>query len=363
MKKTVTDKVAFLKRLLRIAPSILLKAPSLIFHGSPIKTDEEVIFFPTTATQNQEDEWEIPVHVWLYEQHGNGLVQMLSVEAVAEILEYMDVSEEQSKLPVFQERMRWFLADNESNKRVNIKHDEQTHTSPRTGLNGHAQFEIKSTSGNAGDWVTMPVHMPEGDDRVFFAESQLIPRQGLSVISDIDDTLKPSNVLDKKALIQSVFLKDYHPVEGMPAFFQQLANDGAYFHYLSSSPWQIYPLLKPLLDKYYPKGSVNLRNFNPTNRSFFKFFGSSEVYKISKAMNIVNRYPEHQFILIGDSGERDPEVYARIYREFPYNIKQILIRAVEGSNLHKNRFEEVFADVPRDKWKVFSEPSYSLIED
>ena len=95
----------------------------------------------------------------------------------------------------------------------------------------------------------------------------------------------------------------------------------------------------------------------------YKFFGSSEVYKISKAMNIVDRYPEHQFILIGDSGEKDPEIYARIYREYPHNIKQILIRAVEGSNLHTSRFEEVFRDVPKSKWKVFSEPSHSLLED
>jgi phosphatidate phosphatase APP1 len=125
----------------------------------------------------------------------------------------------------------------------------------------------------------------------------------------------------------------------------------------------MYPLLKPLLDTYYPKGTINLRNFNPTNRSFFKFFGSSEVYKVSKAMNIINRYPEHQFILIGDSGEKDPEVYARIYREFPHNIKMILIRSIEGSNLHKSRFDETFSEVPKEKWKVFSEPSHSLLDE
>jgi len=357
MKTTVTNKVALLKRLLRIAPSLLLKAPSLLLHGSPLKPDEELIFFPTSATLNDNEEWEVPVHAWLYELDKNSLIRMISVEAVSEILEFMDVTEEQTKLPIFKERIKWFLVDNESNKRVNIKLSDQVHTSPRSGLNGHSLFDISTKTGTAGDWVKMPVQMPDGDNREFFAETQLIPRQGLSVISDIDDTLKPSNVLDKKALIQNVFFKDYHAVEGMPAFFQWLSNKGAYFHYLSSSPWQMYPLLNPLLEQYYPKGTLNLRNFNPTNRSFFKFFGSSEVYKISKAMHIVSRYPGHQFILIGDSGEKDPEVYARIYREYPHNIKQILIRAVEGSNLHRKRFAEVFADVPDDKWKVFSEPS------
>lgn len=355
MNQDLNHKFQELKNWLRLLPS-------WVKHGSPLKLDEELIFFPTSATQQEDGSWLIPVHAWFFELDKNSLMQLLQVKAVSELLEYMDVTEQQARLPVFQERIRWFLVDNESNKRIDIRLDGELYTSPRSKLSGHLQFEIPYHGEVSDEWLTLPVEMASHDERVFFAESQLIPKQGLSVISDIDDTLKPSNVLDKKRLIQSVFLKDYHAVEGMPAFFQWLENQGAYFHYLSSSPWQMYPILKPLLDKYYPKGSINLRNFNPTNRSFIKFFMSSEVYKTTKAINIIHRYPEHQFILIGDSGERDPEVYARVYREFPHNIKQILIRAVEGSNLHRNRFAEVFADVPDDKWKVFAEPSHSLLE-
>lgn len=355
MSQDLNNKLTNLKHWLRMAPSWLR-------HGSPLKMDEELIFFPTSATQQEDGSWIIPVHAWFFELDQSSLMRLISVKAVSEILEFMDVTEQQARLPIFQERIKWFLVDNESNKRIHIKLDGELHRSPRSKLSGHLLFEIPYQGPANDGWLPLPVEMPEHDERNFFAETQLIPRQGLSVISDIDDTLKPSNVLDKKALIQSVFFKDYHAVEGMPAFFQWLANKDAYFHYLSSSPWQMYPLLKPLLDQYYPKGAVHLRNFNPSNRSFLKFFMSSEVYKTTKAMNIIHRYPEHQFILIGDSGEKDPEVYARIYREFPHNIKQILIRAVEGSNLHQKRFAEVFADIPESKWKVFSEPSHSLLD-
>ena len=355
MSQDINSKLQHLKHWLRMAPTWLR-------HGSPLKMDEELVFFPTSATQQDDGSWLIPVHAWFFELDKNSLMRLLSVKAISELLEFMDVTEQQARLPIFQERIKWFLVDNESNKRIHVKLDGELHQSPRSKLSGHLLFEISYHGDAPETWLTLPVEMPEQDSRIFYAESQLIPRQGLSVISDIDDTLKPSNVLDKKQLIQNVFFKEYHAVEGMPAFFQWLSNEGAYFHYLSSSPWQMYPLLKPLLDQYFPKGAVHLRNFNPTNRSFIKFFMSSEVYKTTKAMNIIHRYPEHQFILIGDSGEKDPEVYARIYREFPHNIKQILIRAVDGSNLHQKRFAEVFADVPDDKWKVFAEPSHSLID-
>jgi len=356
MSTPISEKLVNLKNWLKLAP-IWLR------HGSPLKMDEELRFFPTSATQNQDGSWDVPVHAWFYELDQTSLMRIVSVKAVSELLEYMDITEEQARLPVFQDRIKWFLVDNESNKRIQMILNDVMHKSPRTGLDGHSHFNIPYLGPEqAGQWIDIPVVMPDKDTRQFHAKSQLIPRQGLSVISDIDDTLKHSEVLDKKKLVQNTFLKEYTAIDGMPSFYQWLSNKGAYFHYLSSSPWQMHPMLEPLLDSYYPKGAVHLRNFNPSNRSFFKFFMSSEVYKITKAMNIVDRYPEHQFILIGDSGEKDPEVYARIYREFPHNIKQILIRAVEGSNLHQNRFEEVFADVPKDKWKVFAEPSHSLID-
>lgn len=356
MSSTLTEKLTRLKYWVFLAPLWLS-------HGSPLKLDEELIFFPTSATQNEDGSWDVPVHAWFFELDTNSLIRLLNVKAVSELLEFMDVTEQQAKLPIFQERIKWFLLDNESNKRVNMRLGDELFPSPRTGLNGHTQYEIPFTGEvAAGEWLTLPVQAPDGDHRVFSAEAQMIPRQGLSVISDIDDTIKVSNVSDKKKLVQNIFFHEYTATKGMPAFYQWLENEGAYFHYLSSSPWQMYPLLQPFIDTHYPKGAMHLRNFNPTDRSFIKFFLSSEVYKTTKAMNIIHRYPEHQFILIGDSSEKDPEVYARIYREFPHNIKQILIRAVDSSNLHHTRFAEVFKDVPADKWKVFSEPSHSLVD-
>ena len=279
MTTPISEKLVNLKNWMRLAPTWLK-------HGSPLKMDEDLRFFPTSATQQLDGSWDIPVHAWFYELDQTSLMRLLSVKAVSGLLEFMDITEEQARLPVFQERIKWFLVDNESNKRIELRLNKQTFKSARTGLDGHSHFNIKLDSiDQMGQWIDIPVVVPEGDKRQFSAKSQLIPRKGLSVISDIDDTIKTSDVLDKKKLVQNTFLKEYTATDGMPAFYQWLSNEGAYFHYLSSSPWQMHPMLEPFLDNYYPKGAVHLRNFNPSNRSFFKFFMSSEVYKITKALN------------------------------------------------------------------------------
>ena len=101
----------------------------------------------------------------------------------------------------------------------------------------------------------------------------------------------------------------------------KLERKGAYFHYISASPWQLYPALRQFMDNHVPRGAVGLRNFRLKDRSFVDFLKSSQSYKVERITEIFcKRYPEHRFILIGDSGEHDPEVYGRIARSFAKQI-------------------------------------------
>ena len=141
----------------------------------------------------------------------------------------------------------------------------------------------------------------------------------------------------------------------MPEYYKRLEKQGAYFHYVSASPWQIYPSLKPFMDKHYPTGSYSLRDFRLKDSSLLTFLKSSKEYKLEQIRSILQKYPEHQFILIGDSGEHDPEVYAQIYQEFAKNIERILIRAVPKSDLSKARFKAIFSEIPSQLWRVVNE--------
>ena len=176
------------------------------------------------------------------------------------------------------------------------------------------------------------------------------------MISDVDDTVKVSEVLDRRALVKNVFVNDYKITLGMPEFYAELAEHGAAFHYLSASPWQLYASLQSFLDAHYPKGSISLRHFRLGDQSFWDFFHSSMDYKLATLRGRINAFPGHRFVLIGDSGEKDPEVYAQIYSEFPQQVVQILIRQVPDSDVSAERLQKVFGDVPASVWQLIEHP-------
>jgi phosphatidate phosphatase APP1 len=346
-----------LKQLLHKLRTLLFFVPRWFLYGSPLKPDEDIIFFPTSASQTSEGRWKVPVHAWIYESEEHALSRELSRHVIRELLELADLTVEQDHSEVFRRRIKWFLVDSERNKRITLQVGDKTVQSSRSDPNGHITFAIDyPTASKPGTWVKLPLITPPRDRRIFEAEAQLIPEQGLSVISDVDDTIKISQVIDKKALIEQVFFKDYEVTPGMPDFYGELEKKGAYFHYISASPWQLYPSLKPFVDAHYPRGSFSLRYFRLTDSSFIRFFRSSMEYKIGAISTIIERYPQHEFILIGDSGENDPEVYATIFQRYPKNIRKILIREVKGSDSSPDRKKQAFANVPDSKWDLYEIP-------
>ena len=347
---------------MRLLTFSLLSIPSWFLHGSPLKLDEDVIFFPTSANQNNAGEWEVAVHAWVFEMEENSLTRKLGQETIGEVLECFSVTEAQTNSETFRQRLKWFLVDNERNKRLTLSFDKHKETTPRTSANGHVDFITTLNNNSDNSWISYSVETGANDTRQFSGESQLIPTTGLSVISDIDDTIKISEVLDKEALIQNIFFREYKTSPGMPDLFKTLSEQGAFFHYVSASPWQLYPTLKPFIESHYPKGTYSLRHFRITDSSFIKFFLSSQDYKTETIRNVIQRYPLHQFILVGDSGEKDPEVYARIYAEFPDNIQQILIRKVTGSDLSDKRIANVTKNIPKEKWTLFDRPDEILLK-
>ena len=345
-----------MKEILLLCIAGLLSACS----GSSLKKDETVIFFPSSAHIKADGNWSLPIHHWIFEKEEGDISRKFTQKALSEVLESLGVSEEQASSPQTKKRLMWFLVDNQRKKKVHILLGKQVKTLSLSKPNGHANTTLSLTAELAkkyqkqGGWLSIKV--PNQLNQNFSGEIQLIPETGVSVISDIDDTIKISNVLDKKALIKNTFTKPYVAPQGFPEYYKKMQKKGAYFHYVSASPWQLYPSLKPFLDKNYPKGTVSLRNFRIKDSSLINFLQSSEHYKVKQISNIIKRYPKHQFILIGDSGEHDPEVFAKIYKQYPENIKSIQIRAVKNSNMKQERFDKLFVITPKTLWEIFTNP-------
>jgi hypothetical protein len=159
----------------------------------------------------------------------------------------------------------------------------------------------------------------------------LVDDEGLSVISDIDDTVKVTAVGNRRELLANTLLREFRAVPGMPEVYRGWETCGAAFHYVSASPWQ----LASCLDGFFtecglPSGSMHLKLFRLKDSTPLGRLPSRKSSKRRVIERILEDFPRRRFLLVGDSGERDPEVYAAVARRYPQRVPAVLIREVAG---------------------------------
>jgi len=201
---------------------------------------------------------------------------------------------------------------------------------------------------NSEGWVPFEMSFEEQfSDRIIqndnrFQGEILIPSSNSSfgIISDIDDTILHTGVIStlKWRLIFNTLFKNAEsrsPLEGAAKFYHLLhrgvsGKEANPVFYVSHSPWNLYRYLELFLKKNdFPKGPILLRTLGAL-RGKEK---AEKPQKQTEIIGILNLYPERKFILIGDGGEHDPDIYIEIAESFPERIKAIYIRSVK----HKKR--------------------------
>jgi phosphatidate phosphatase APP1 len=187
-------------------------------------------------------------------------------------------------------------------------------------------------------------------------QAWLLPPRGLSIISDIDDTLKHSYVACKRTLLANTFLRPFETIPGMAGVFQQWSQSNAAFHYVSSSPWQLYPhLAEHLAAQGFPAGSFHLRAFRLRDHLLRRVLMLRRSGKASVIRALFKTFPERQFLLVGDSGEADPEIYGAMGRRFPDQVAGILIRRLPGRLDTTPRYARAFRGVRTGAVRLFHE--------
>lgn len=320
-----------------------------------VKGDESVQFFASDAYFSElTGQWHIDIHGWIYEPEKNSLWRSGAEKLLGQSI-HASEGEEQKR---FEKRIRPFLVDNERAKIVSIRIGEDVITLRPSAANGHFLDQVRLSQqalGNRG-WHDYQAELSAGDDRHFGGRFQLVPPVGYSVISDIDDTIKQSNVSDHDELIANTFIRPFRAVPKMAALYQEWQQAGALFHYVSASPWQLYQELERFREKAgFPAGSYFLRPFRLKDESFIDFLQGSSEYKFDAIERLLKRYPERSFLLVGDSGEKDPEIYAQLALRYPRQISLVLIRNVTAESADSIRIKRAFKGVPRLKWMLFSE--------
>ncbi len=150
------------------------------------------------------------------------------------------------------------------------------------------------------------------------------PDARFGVISDIDDTILQTGVqrvglMVRQTLTGSALTRT--PFEGAPELYRDLAAGTNPVFYVSSSPWNLHPFLVGFLrHREFPMGPLLLRDLLGD--------GSGREQKHGRIREVLDAHPQLRFVLVGDSGEKDPEIYADIVRACPGRILAVYIREV-----------------------------------
>jgi phosphatidate phosphatase APP1 len=159
----------------------------------------------------------------------------------------------------------------------------------------------------------------------------------VGIISDFDDTVVVSEVPDRSRLAGHTFLENYlqrQPVDGMAAVFRDILSrnpvpEAAPAIYLTASPRQLQPAIAAFLaHNGFPPGPILAKKVSD-GRDGDPLLDQQR-YKLERIERILADLPGLRFVLVGDDGERDPEVYDAVRARHPARVEAVYIRRVAG---------------------------------
>ena len=183
------------------------------------------------------------------------------------------------------------------------------------------------------------------------------------VVSDIDDTVMVSMLPRLVSAARHAFLDRVSSREAVPGMAELLTTlttssatsegvpEGTHapIMYLSTGAWNVVPTVRSFLERTgYPAGGFLMTDFGPSNTGWFR---SGPEHKRRELRRLARMFPHVRWLLVGDDGQRDPEIYAEFAREFPQAVAGIAIRSL--SEIEQFMAHGTFeAMVPDALWTV-----------
>jgi phosphatidate phosphatase APP1 len=213
-------------------------------------------------------------------------------------------------------------------------------SSVETVSDDEGYFEVRLTARAepfTGPWVTGEV----GTTAPYRGYAHLVPTPvqvrvsgpgaGFGIISDVDDTIlhtgaQRATVMLRRTLLGSELTRI--PLVGAPELYRALVGSasggGNPIFYVSSSPWNLHAFLVAFLrHRDFPRGPLLLRDLLGSGAEH-----THASHKYARTDEVLGLHPDLRFVLIGDSGQDDPEIYADVVRRHPGRILAVYIRDV-----------------------------------
>ena len=313
--------------------------------------EEEVTFYPTYGYRAGTN-WKAQLRGWVHEDRKH------RAEGIVEILKKVAKCSD-AEVTTVRSRSADFIDDNKKSEKVLVKFDSdpenKTYELTESSGDGIVKLDLVLTDDQAkrlleqqnspNGWLTYRAVSKDhtGLGRVRLIESE---PNGVSLISDIDDTIKITDIpAGKDTVLRNTFCLDFKSVAvpDMAAAYKGLGDIPV--HYVSGGPQQLFgPLYDFLITGpgAFPEGTFHLKfiSSHPSLESantVMEVLGSSldvtYKHKLNEITELMNRFPERKFILVGDSGEIDPEVYNEIKKNRPAQVQEIRIRDLINDNV------------------------------
>ncbi|WP_019990031.1 App1 family protein [Rudanella lutea] len=193
------------------------------------------------------------------------------------------------------------------------------------------------------------VTQPDGRPVEKHGHLMISPRfSQFGVISDIDDTVLVTGATSILQTARLTFLGNAYtrlPFGGVAAFYRALQSGPVTtlfnpIYYVSSSPWNLYDLLVDFFRiQGVPKGPLLLRDLGLSANQLGA--SSHHEHKLAMIEKVMAVNPQLPFVLIGDSGQQDPEIYSQVVRDNPGRIRAVYIRDVSAQDRRDEAVREL----------------------
>ena len=220
---------------------------------------------------------------------------------------------------------RSFTTTPVNHARVQIQVGDQIHET-LTDRSGYVDCRVKGDLDPG--WGTVRL-TTEGAEPVEAPIRVVDPGVKFGVISDIDDTVMVTALPRPLLAAWNTFVLDEHArmaVPGMAVLYERLthANPGSPIFYLSTGAWNVGPALSRFLSRHlYPAGPLLLTDWGPTTDRWFR---SGQEHKRNTLRRLSAEFPDIKWLLIGDDGQHDQEIYSEFANAHPENVAAVAIR-------------------------------------
>jgi phosphatidate phosphatase APP1 len=349
-----------------VALALLIPCYSERTMAEDTKRGQQIVFGPSVASVSGPNQWSVRIQGRVFEPAEDSPLRRAVIDLIAPAVGASD------KDPLYRARAGCLVSDSIRDARISVELGDQVVTLPPSNAAGYFDDDVPLTNDQvkllARDGVISFESLPApARPERFRGTAVLVPEEGVIVVTDMDDTIKDTNVNDHKEARANTLVRPFRPVAGMPELYRAWMEAGGpslHFHVVSAGPWQLHePLRRFTEEAGFPFFTWDMRPVDTTDpETLIKETVKPDPerlvdFKLRAIRALMTRFPKRHVVLVGDSGEKDPETYANILSDFPDRVDVVYIHNVTGQDQSAARYKELFSTpAMAAKLRVFTEP-------